>query len=148
MSEKLYKIGTGVGVIVLNKKGQILLGHRPLDSGSEFGQIDSWALIGGKIEYGETFEQAAAREAMEEAGIKILNPEVKTLQTDINDKAHFVTTGLVVTEFEGEPTVTAPDEADRWEWFDLDNLPEIGYFPSRKVIEKYKSGVFYEKEAK
>lgn len=144
MTQKLYKVGTGVGVMVLNEKGQLLLGHRPHDSGSEFGQIDSWALIGGKLEYGETFEQAAAREAMEEAGIKVVDAEVKTLQSDINDKAHFVTAGLVVTKFEGEPKVTAPDEIDRWEWFDLDSLPEISYFPSLKVIEKYKQGVFYE----
>jgi len=146
MSDKLYKIGAGVGVMVLNKKGQLLLGHRPLDSGSEFGQIDSWALVGGKVEYGETFEQAAIRETMEEAGIKIIDPEVKTLQSDISDKAHFITVGLVAKKFEGEPKVMLPDEMDCWAWFDLDKLPEISYFPSQKVIEKYREGIFYKPE--
>ena len=145
MSDKPRKFGAGVGVMVFNDKGQLLLGHRPLDSGSEFGQFDSWALIGGKVEIGETFEQAAIREAKEESGLTIIDPEVKTLQSDINDKAHFVTVGLIVKKFEGEPQITAPDEIDRWEWFDLDNLPPIAYFPSRKVIEKYRKGIFYEK---
>jgi 8-oxo-dGTP diphosphatase len=144
MSDKLYKIGTGIGVMIFNKKGQILLGHRTENSGSVFGLDDVWALPGGKVEYGETFEQAAAREIMEELGIRILKPEVKVLQTNMNEKAHFTTVGLAVTKFEGEPKIMEPEDHDRWEWFDMDDLPEIGYVPSREMIDKYKRGVFYE----
>lgn len=145
---KKYRIGTGVGVIVLNNKGQVLLGHRTANSGSGLKLDDVWALPGGKVEYGETFEEAAKREILEETGLKIINPEVKTLQTDINENAHFTTVGLVSTEFENEPRIMEPDKCDEWKWFNLDNLPEIGYFPSKKMIEKYKRGIFYEEERK
>ena len=37
----------------------------------------------------------------------------------------------------GELKVMEPTKEDEWRWFDLDNLPEKLYSPSRKFIEKY-----------
>lgn len=56
-------MGTGCGVIIENGKGEILLQKRR-DNGC-------WSLIGGAMEIGEKFTEAARREVYEEAGIEI-----------------------------------------------------------------------------
>jgi len=144
MSDK--RIGVGVGVIILNKDGQVLLGLRSKASGSDLGLNDVWTLPGGKIEYGESFEVAGARETLEETGLVVREMEVRTVQTDKNDQAHYVTIGLVARAFDGEPRAMEPDKITQWQWFDFDKLPDKMYFPSAKFIEKYRAGIFYEKE--
>lgn len=54
---------TSCGVIIENDKGEILL-QRRRDNGC-------WAILGGAMEIGEKFIEAAKREVYEEAGIEI-----------------------------------------------------------------------------
>ena len=56
-------ITIGVGVIVENSDGEILLQKRK-DNGK-------WAIIGGGMEIGESFEEVIRREAREETGIEL-----------------------------------------------------------------------------
>ena len=56
-------ITIGVGVIVENSDGEILLQKRR-DNGK-------WAIIGGGMEIGESFEEVIRREAIEETGIEL-----------------------------------------------------------------------------
>jgi len=58
--------GEAVQVVIINKDGEVCLVSRK-DDHSDFG------LIGGKVDAGETPEQGAIRECMEETGIKITN---------------------------------------------------------------------------
>ena len=72
IEEKPKKIGVGFGVMILNKEGKILLGKRhenPDKADSEFRVSDVWTMPGGKLEYGESFEEGSIREVMEETGI-------------------------------------------------------------------------------
>ena len=56
------------GVIIENAAGEILLQKRR-DNGC-------WALIGGAMEMGETFEEAAKREVREESGLSLGKLEI------------------------------------------------------------------------
>ena len=144
MNEKVIR--GGCGVIVLNNKNQILLGLRNTDvelADSELHEEGTWTMPGGNIEYGETFEEAGAREAMEEAGIKVDNLEVICVQTDKNEYAHYISVGMMAHIIEGEPKTMEPDVILKWEWFDLDNLPKNIFSPSKKTIDCYLSHKFY-----
>ena len=143
--EEPKKIGVGFGVMLL-KDNKILLGHRhedPEKASSELDGAGKWTMPGGKLHFGETFEDGAKREVMEETGIELNNVEVLCINNDIVETAHFITIGLIATEFNGEAEVMEPNEITEWKWFDLDNLPKPLYFASAKVLENYKQKKFY-----
>lgn len=145
MSEEKKRVGAGFGVI-LEKGGKILMGRRHVDpdkADSAFRSAGEWCLPGGKMEWGETFEEGAIREVKEETGISIKNPEVISVHNCKNEHAHFMTVGLVAHEWEGEASVMEPDEITEWQWFALEDLPSPRYFPSFEVIENFQAGKFY-----
>ncbi|MDE7302580.1 MAG: NUDIX hydrolase [Oscillospiraceae bacterium] len=55
-------INIGATIIVLNDKNEILLNLRS--------DTDTWGIVGGGMELGESLEETAARELWEEAGLK------------------------------------------------------------------------------
>jgi 8-oxo-dGTP diphosphatase len=143
--EEKKKIGAGFGVMIL-RYGKILLGKRhddPEKASSQLNGAGKWTMPGGKLNFGETFEEGAAREVLEETGIKLKNVKVICVNQDIIETAHFITIGLFAEEFEGEPQVMEPDEITEWKWFDLKELPSPMYFPSAKVLENYNRKEFY-----
>src|SRR3989338_123047 len=138
MEEVKKRVGAGFGVILLREEGgvsKVLLGKRhedPEKASSELNGAGRWSLPGGKLDFGETFEEGAAREVFEETGIKV-DPTSLTLVSLANERvptAHFVTMGWVAAKFEGEAQVMEPDEMTQWQWFPLAELPEPMYFPS------------------
>lgn len=60
-------------LLVLDPGGNVLLFRFTHKSGSLAGQ-DYWATPGGGLEPGESYEEAAVRELMEETGIKVADP--------------------------------------------------------------------------
>lgn len=139
------KIGAGLGVILI-KNGKILLGKRnpdPKKADSAFKSSGEWCLPGGKLDYGETFEEGAIREVKEETGIIIKNPKVISVHNFKNKHAHFVTVGLIANSWKGEALVMEPDEITEWKWFSLKKLPRPRYFPSFGVIKNYLKNKFY-----
>ena len=148
MEEKKKILGVGFGVMIL-KDNKILLGKRhedPEKADSLLNGAGTWTMPGGKLDFGESFEEGAIRETLEETGIKIKDIEVICLHNNMVETAQFVTIGLFVKDFEGEPQVLEPDEITKWQWFNLDNLPNPMYFPSTKIIKNYKEKKFYIKE--
>lgn len=137
--------GVGVGVMVL-RNNKLLLGKRhedPDKADSELHGEASWTMPGGKVDFGEKLEEAAQRELFEETGIKIDIDRLKffSVTNEIVEDAHFVTIGFLCKDFpEQEPKVMEPDEITEWEWFDLDNLPEPMFRPSKKIAENYIRG--------
>lgn len=139
------KPGAGFGVMVL-RDNKVLLGRRhadPVKASSKLHGEGTWTMSGGKLHFGESFEEGAARELSEETGIKTKKLKVISLTNDIVPDAHFITVGLLCEKFLGEPRVMEPDEIVEWQWFDLNSLPSPIFFPSEKIVKNYKAGVFY-----
>ncbi len=135
--EKIIKVGVGVMIKDGNK---ILLGHRSAnrkDTGGIF-EPDTWTLPGGKQEYDETVIETAIREIKEETNLDIKNPEVFSVSDDFQPDRHFVTIEMITEEYSGELKIMEPTKEDDWQWFDLNDLPNNIYSPSRVFIEKYK----------
>lgn len=144
-TQNKLKAGVGIGVMLM-KDNKILLGKRhtdPTKADSELHGEGTWTMPGGKLEFGESFEEGAKREVYEETGIQLNEVKIVCVNNDKNQSAHFITIGLFSNKFEGEPKVMEPDEIVEWQWFRLDDIPSPMFFPSTKVIECYQKGLFY-----
>lgn len=149
MTENTKKVGAGVGIMIL-QRGKVLLGKRhsdPQKASSLLHGEGTWTMPGGKLHFGESFEEAACREVFEETGIKIDKEKLKVISitNDIVEDAHFVTIGLLCNNFEEKPKVMEPDEITEWKWFSLNELPSPIFFPSEKILKNYLAGKFYSK---
>ena len=75
-NEKQF-VRVGVGVIIQNKEGNVLIGKR---KGSH---AQYYSIPGGNMEIGESFEQTATREIQEETNLIIENPQVIAVTNNI-----------------------------------------------------------------
>ena len=134
--DKYIKIGIGVMILDGNK---ILLGHRAKDKKDTGGifEVDCWTLPGGKQEYNETFFEGAKREVKEETNLDIDELELFDAADDIQPDRHYITMHVIARKHSGELKIMEPTKENEWKWFDLDNLPEKLYSPSKKFIETY-----------
>lgn len=128
----MQELHIGVGVIVLNNRGQVLLGKRLSKHG--FG---TWSFPGGHLEAGESPFECAQREVQEETGLKltnsILGPSVQDVfaQTD----KHYLT-WFVIAKAEGVPQVLEPEKCEGWRWFDWAELPEPLFQPIQTLMRQ------------
>lgn len=135
--ENVIKVGVGVLIVDNNK---ILLGHRvsnAVDTGGIY-EPDSWTLPGGKQEYDETVFECGAREVKEETNLDVSDFSVFGVSDDIQPNKHYVTMQVIASKYSGELTVMEPDKIDEWRWFDLNELPENIYSPSKKFVLEYR----------
>lgn len=131
-------VRVGIGVMVL-KDTKVLLGHR-LSKRKDTGGIqeqDCWSLPGGKQEMFETMFEGAIREVKEETNLDIDQLELFGASDDIAADRHFVTLQIIAKKSSGELIAMEPDKEDKWEWFDINKLPDNVYSPSKKFIDDY-----------
>lgn len=95
-----------------------------------------WALPGGFVDYGETLEEAAIREAVEETSLHIRNLKLLGCYSDPSRDArrHTISTVYVA---EGEGTPRAADDAADLAVFTLDALPAPLCFDHAAILADY-----------
>lgn len=122
--------GVGVGVFVM-KDGKFLLQKRQGSHGA-----GSWSLPGGHMEYGETPEQTAAREAKEEFDVEIKNPKVIGVTNDFfpADSKHYITIFVEAEYAGGEPKIMDSSSAEMG-WFSKEALPAPLFIPLKNFFE-------------
>lgn len=131
----------GIGVLLINSEGKILVGKRKVNPAPKY------SIFGGALEMGETFEEAAIREAKEETNLDIRNPKVFAITNNIEtfneEGKHSISVMLVSNEFSGELKVMEPDKCESWFWCDPHALPDPHYDASQMAVECYLKNKFY-----
>lgn len=116
-------IMVGAGIVIFDKKNRILLQRRK--------DNNSWSLIGGAMEPGETFEDTAKREAMEEAGItlekmkliKVFSGKKMYHRYPNGDEVYNVAGIFLVENYTGEITVN-DHESHEHKFFNINDIPQ------------------------
>lgn len=101
------------------KDDQILLAMKKRGFGA-----GKWNGVGGKIETGESIEDALVRESIEEVGVKPVSwekvAELDFVQDATTDPWHMYVHAYISREWEGEP---AESEEMKPQWFGFDGIP-------------------------
>lgn len=125
------KPNVGVGIITTKGK-QVLLLRRKNVHGE-----GSWSTPGGHLDFGESPEECAIREAKEETNleIKVLNFVAVTNDVFEVENKHYITLWMESEYSSGEPRLNAPYESDAMDWFCWDELPQPLFIPFQHLIK-------------
>jgi len=117
-----------VDIIIELKEGIVLIERK----NPPFG----WALPGGFVDYGESLEEAAVREALEETSLMVSGLRLLGCYSDParDPRQHNISTVFVAT---AEGTPSAADDAANLAIFTLDSLPQQLCFDHRKILDDY-----------
>lgn len=111
-------IGVGVGAVILREKKILLLLRKKAP------EAGCWTIPGGKVEFGETVEEAILREVKEEIGAegRIIAPLGVTNHILKEERTHFVAPRFLV-EILNDPQNMEPQSHEEMRWFPIDELP-------------------------
>ena len=100
-----------------------------------------WALPGGFVDYGETLEQAAVREALEETSLQVeLTRQFHAYSDPQRDPRGHTITVVFTAKASGEPR--AADDAQEIGVFQADALPSPLAFDHRQILTDYFSRAY------
>ncbi len=119
-----------VDIIIELNSGIVLIERR----NEPFG----WALPGGFVDYGESLESAAVREAREETSLEISNLRLLGCYSDParDERMHTISTVYIAT---GHGNPIAADDAVNLAIFRLDSLPQRLCFDHARILTDYRA---------
>ena len=126
------KIRVGVAIII-TKDNKVLLIKRKGTHGK-----GTWSTPGGHVDFGETLERCAAREAKEEVGLDVIDIRFRAVTNDLFEATgrHYVTIWMEGRSESGEPTIAAEDEVEEIGWYAWDSLPSPLFLPLENLIKE------------
>ena len=120
-----------IDLIIEYNKGIILINRKNPPEG--------WALPGGFVDYGESLEAAAVREAKEETGLEVeLLRQFHAYSDPKRDPRHHTITIVFIAKAKGK--AIAGDDAKEIGLFNKDTLPDQIAFDHRDIINDYFTG--------
>lgn len=122
----------GVGVIIRNGD-RVLLMKRQNSHGD-----GTWSMPGGHMEYGESPEECAMREAEEEVGVSITDLVFRTITNDIFEEEgkHYVTIWMESKYVSGEARINSAREMSDVGWFSWNDLPTPRFLPLEHLLSQ------------
>ncbi|XP_076466001.1 nucleotide triphosphate diphosphatase NUDT15-like [Babylonia areolata] len=142
------KVGVGVFVLSDDHPNCILVGKRKGSTGA-----GKYALPGGHLEFGESWEDCGRRETFEETGLRLKKVRFSTVVNAIvpEENYHYITLfvqGYVDPQHMAEPSNLEPDKCEGWQWVDWDRfLPLEDLFEPLRVVRKASYDPFHQHTA-
>jgi len=136
MAKERPKIPIAVHLFLLDGDKVLLL--RRFNTGYEDG---NYSVPAGHLDGDEEVRVATAREALEEANVKIKTEDIEMVGVmhRVSDREG-VDFFAVAKKWTGKIKVMEKDKCDDLRWFDMDDLPENTIPYIRRAIENYKAG--------
>ena len=143
---KSLRADVGSRKILLNCAGTLIVqdGKILLQRRSDNGR---WGLIGGLLELGETYTQAALREAREETGLEVELDSFLGIFHNHDmvwgngDRAHTIGAYFTARILSGTPRID--EESLELRFFSREEIPELFAEDHAAAIEAYYSGIRY-----
>ena len=121
-----------VDIIIENAGGIVLIERKNPPHG--------WALPGGFVDYGESYETAALREAKEETGLEVsLTRQFHTYSKPDRDPRQHTASTVFIATATGVPQ--GLDDALQARIFSRDNLPKL-VFDHGQIVDDYFNNKF------
>jgi 8-oxo-dGTP diphosphatase len=120
--------GVSIDALIV-KNNKILLIKRGSEPFKGF-----WGIPGGYVDWEESAEEAVKREVSEELGLTVKTVQFIGIYTDPKRHPNQTIDIAYAATISGEPKIG--DDAQAFQWADLDNLPELA-FDHKKIIEDY-----------
>lgn len=128
----------GVGVVFI-RGGRVFLAQRQGAHGEA-----TWGSAGGHLEFGETLEECARRESLEELGVEVGELRVLCLSNIVAYNRHYVDVEFLGNIGDQDPVPQAGDGSFReYGWFPLRDPPQPLFEPMRLAIASLLSGNWY-----
>lgn len=127
----------GVGVVFV-RDGRVFLACRQGAHGEA-----TWASAGGHLEWGETLEECARREAWEELGVTVGSLRFLCVSNIIAYNRHYVDVEFLGDIGAQEPQLAEPEAFSESGWFPLDDLPHPLFEAAKYALESYRQGNIY-----
>ena len=91
-----------------------------------------YGVPGRDITFGEKIGETVKRNIREEFDCNVTTYKIISVNANYAFDNHYIGIG-VMAEIDGEPQNLLPEDWERWEWFDKDNIPN-NLFPATKNL--------------
>lgn len=120
----------GISAAIITSEGRVLMVRRRVKEGEL-----SWQFPAGAIEAGESPEEAAVRETLEETGLKVEADSL--IGQRIHPKTGREMSYTACEVIDGEAHVADTDELDAVAWVALGEIPEYVPYPLYEKVQEY-----------
>ena len=137
MTSNLVRPKVGVGVIFV-RQGRVFLAKRQGAHGE-----GTWGSAGGHLEDGESFEECARREALEEVGLIVGDLQFLCVSNIVAYRKHYVDIEFLGDIGKQEPILIEPERFSHSNWFPLGSLPQPIFQPVCYALDSLRTGRHY-----
>ncbi|KAK1247295.1 hypothetical protein MKX07_002204 [Trichoderma sp. CBMAI-0711] len=122
--EEMPPVRVGVSTVLMNDKGEFLVGKRIGSHGA-----NTWQFPGGHIDHGESIAECAVREMKEETDLDVEFKGIFAITNDVfvEEKKHYITlfSLCALKDPNAVPVLMEPHKCEGWFWKSWEDVMRI-----------------------